>query len=140
MSLRKLIKVKIFLISYDSNGDMFFDSVMTLCLVIVECNPETKTGVQELQDKIDNAKSATIDNDKSKMLEYVASTMIIISYQGEIHDELMKNTSNSLLIVPNKKFHQCFNLEMMGWKGGTETCTHDELMEASKTIHNNMIT
>ena len=139
-SLNKLMTVKKFFAWHDSNGDMFFDGVMMLCLVMVECNPETKVGVQVLRDKISNTKSAMFDHDISRMMEHIASTMILITDQGETHDNLMKDSFNALLTVPNTEFHQCFSLEMMGWQGGTKVYTYEDLAEMAKTIYNNMVT
>ena len=66
--------------------------------------------------------------------------MILITDQGETHDNLMKDSFNALLNVPNTEFHQYFSLEMMGWQGGTKVHTYEDLAEMAKTIYNNMIT
>ena len=81
-----------------------------LHLEIVECNPETKVGSQVLRDKISNSKSAMFDNDVSKMMEHIASTMILVTDQGETHDNLMKDTFNALLTAPSKGIHRHFSL------------------------------
>ena len=44
---------------------MLFDEAMMMWLVMVECDPETKVGVQVLREKISNTKSAMFDNDVS---------------------------------------------------------------------------
>ena len=51
-SLYKLMTVKTFFDSHDSNGDMLSDGAMVLHLVMVERNPETKVGDQVFQEKI----------------------------------------------------------------------------------------
>ena len=67
-------------------------------------------------------------------MEHAASTMMIITYQDEIHDDLMKDAFNALLKVLNTDFHQCFSLEMMGWQGGTKVYTYEDVAEVAKTI------
>ena len=111
-----------------------------LHLVIVECNPETKVGVQALRCKISNSKSAMFDNCVSKMMEHIAITMMLITDQGETYDNLMKDTFNAFLTVLNTEFHPHFSLEMMEWQGGTNVCTYEDLAEVAKTIYNNMFT
>ena len=139
-SLNKLMIVENFFAWHDSNGDMFFDGVMMLYLVMVECNPETKVGVQVLRDKISNTKSAMFDHDAPRMMEHIASAMILITDQGETHDNPMKDYFNALLTVPNTEFHQYFSLEMMGWQGGTKVYAYEDLAEMAKTIYNNVVT
>ena len=102
--------------------------------------PETKVGVQVLRDKISNTKSVMFDNDVSRMMEHIASTMILITDQGETHDDLMKDSFNALLTVHNTEFHQHFSLEMMEWQGGTKVYTYEDLAKMAKTIYNNMVT
>jgi len=80
------------------------------------------------------------DNDASRMTEHVASTMILITDQGETHNKSMKDSFNAFLTVPNADFHQHFSLEMMGWQGGTKACTYEDLAKMAKTICNNVVT
>ena len=99
---------------HDSNGNALFDGIMTLCLAMVECDPETKVGTQVLRDKISNSKSDVLDNDVSKIIEHAASTMLLVADQGETHDNSMKDTFNALLTVLSTEFRQSFSLETMG--------------------------
>ena len=86
-----------------------------VCLVIVECNPQTEVEVQVLRDRISRTKSIDLDNDVSKMLEHIASTIELITDQEETRDSLMKYTLNTLLTVPNAQNHQFFALEKLSW-------------------------
>ena len=45
-SLQKIITVKKFFTWHDSNGDMLFDSIMMLYVVMIECESETKVWIQ----------------------------------------------------------------------------------------------
>ena len=56
-----------------------------LHLTTVECEPVTNVGIQVLWYKITSAKAEILDNNASKILEHVASTMILITDQGETH-------------------------------------------------------
>ena len=59
----------------DSNSDSFHDGVMIACIVVLECNPETKVGVQILRSQITGAKSSMFSNNVPDMLEHIASTI-----------------------------------------------------------------
>ena len=104
---------------FDSNGDNVHGGVMMSFLLILECNPETKVGVQVLRNLITNAKSSAFDNNISNMLDHVASTMSRIRDLGETHDNLMKDAFEALPTAPNSECHQYFSLQKLGWQGGT---------------------
>ena len=85
---------------------MLFDGTMVLCLAMVKNDCETKIGTRVLRYNVSNSKSTVFKNDTSKIIEYITSTMIIITDQGETHDNLMKETFNAFLMVPRTEFHQ----------------------------------
>ena len=51
----------------------------------------------------------------SYTLEDIASAMTNIKDLGENHDELMKDTLDTLLAAPNTEFHQFLPLEKISW-------------------------
>ena len=46
-----------------------------------------------------------LNNDVSKILERIASTMMLVTDQGETHDNFMKDALNDFYTVPNTKCH-----------------------------------
>ena len=116
------------------------DCAMMLHLVIVECNPEMKFGIQVLWDEIPNSKSVMFDNGVSKIMEQKASTTILIADQVETHDDSMKENVNDLLMVPSTEFYQHLGFETMGCQRGTIVCTCEDLAEVAKTIFNDVVT
>ena len=138
-SINRLMTQKAAFTWFDSNGDTMHDGVMMAYLIVVECNPETKVGVQILRDSISNAKSSLFAHDVSDMLEHIASTMTNVTDLGETHENLMKDTFDALLTAPNTEFHQRFSLQKLSWQGGTKQFTCDELAHLAKTIYNNVV-
>ena len=65
--------------------------------------------------------------------------MELITDQEESHDNLMKDTFDALLTVPNTQFNQYFALEKLSWQGGTKSYTYETLADLAKSIYNNMI-
>ena len=80
-----------------------------------------------------------LDNNASKTTERASSTMILVTDQGEPHDDLLNNAFNALLTVPGKEFYHNFSLEMMVWHRGTKVYAFKDLFEAAKTIYNNWV-
>ena len=94
---------------HDPNtGEIFFDGLMIVFLIMTTCDPDTKVGVQALCDKITNTKSATFQHNVPNMLAHVKSTMDLIEEMGETYDILLKNVFDTLLSAPNTIFHQFF--------------------------------
>ena len=87
-----------------------------------------------------SAKALALNENIPEMLEYIASVMDGIREMDETHDNLMKNTFDALLTVPNAMFRQLFQLEKMSWQGGTKTHDFDQLSTVAKSIYNKMIT
>ena len=103
------------------------------------CNPETKVGVQSLQDKIIGTKSATLRYNIPDMLEHIKSTMDLIKDMSETHDNLLKDTSGALLIAPNTHFTQFFEYEKILWEA-RKHYNYNTLDSMAKTVYNNMHT
>ena len=123
---------------YDPNtGEIFFDGLMIVYIIMTTCNPDTKVGVQVLRDKIISTKSATFKHNIPNMLSHIKSTMDLIEEMGETYDSLLKNTFDALLSAPNTTFHQFFVQEKLHWEAG-KSHTFDKLDSIAKTMHNNM--
>ena len=57
----------------------------------------------------------------------------------ETHDNLLKDTFDDLLTVPNTICRNYFELENVSWQGGTKTYTYDQLAEVAETTHNDVV-
>ena len=75
--------------------------MMTACFIVLECNLETKVGVQVFWSKITGTKSSMFSNNIPDMLDRIASAMDAILEMGETYDNLLKDTFDALLTVPN---------------------------------------
>ena len=93
---------------FDSNGDTMHDVVIIACLIVAECNSETKVGVQVLRDSMSNSKSSLFGHNISDMLELIASTITNIADLGKTHDNLMKDTFDALLTFPKHGISSIF--------------------------------
>ena len=124
---------------FDRNDVSFHNGAMMACLVALECNSETKVGVQVLRSKITGTKSSMFSNNTPDTLECISSTIDAILEIGETHGNLLKDTFDELLTAPNTTCRQHFELEKMSWQGGTKTHTCDQLAEVSKTMCNYVV-
>ena len=124
-SINKLMTQKKTLTWFDSNSESVLDDEMIVYLISAEHNPETKVCMQVLRNAISSTKSSLHDNNISDMLENVTSVMTRIRDLWETHDNLMKDTFESLLTATNTEFHQHFALQKLIWQGDTKTLTFE---------------
>ena len=61
-----------------STGEIFFDGLMIVHIMMITCDPETKVSVQVPRDKITCTKSATFQHDIPNMLAHIKSVMDLI--------------------------------------------------------------
>ena len=101
MSWNKMMTMKDCFSWTDANGDMYYNGVMILFLVMDIVNPTTKVGVQNLRNKIEKGNSALFRHDISEMLKYIKSQYYLIMEIGETHYNLLINTFDAILSALN---------------------------------------
>ena len=74
-SITKLMTMKRHFTWLDSNSDSYYDGTMMAHLIVLERNPETKVGVQDLRSKISSTKSSMFRNNVPDMLEHMVSVI-----------------------------------------------------------------
>ena len=67
---------------------IFYEEIMSLWLTEETCSPDTKVGVQVLQNKIQNTSSSLFQQITPKILKHAKSTMIQIKGIYKTHDYL----------------------------------------------------
>ena len=124
---------------FEQTGEVFYEGGTMMKLIMDTCNPQTKVGVQNLRDKIAQAKSADFGHDVGKMMTYIKEQMTLIHEMRETHDSLLKDSFNAILTVPNSEFTRFFSLKRTAWQSEEETFTFDKLSAMAKTVYNNMV-
>ena len=88
----------------DSHGDEFYDGCLLIKLIMDIGNPNVTVGLQVLRNKVSNTNSAKFNNEITKMLKYLKTTMDLIRDLGETPDNLLEDTFNALISAPNSSF------------------------------------
>ena len=123
----------------DANGQFFDDGPTMLKLLMDECNPSIRVGVESLKLKIENTRLQQHNNDVSKCMQSIQTNYRLILEAEGTHDNLIRDVFNALLSSNNTNFHNYFNLEKMKWQSGKEY-KYEELCKSACDIYTNMKT
>ena len=101
-------------------GQFFDDGPTMLKLLIDECNPSIRVGVESLKLKIESTRLQQHNNDASKCVQSIQTNCRLMLEAEGAHDNLTRDIFNALLSSNNTNFHNYFNLEKMKWQSGKE--------------------
>ena len=121
----------------DANGQYFDDSPTMLKILLDDCNPSTRVGVEDLKKKIEGARLANFKHNVSKCMDYIKSNYKLILEAEATHDNIVRDIFNALLSTNNSNFHNYFSMERIRWEQGADY-RYDVLCESATAIYNNM--
>jgi hypothetical protein len=122
-----------------SDGEIYYDGVTMLQILIEKVNPTTRVGVVDLKDKIRNAKMANYSHNVREMTDKLQSYYNDILRKGRTHEDFVLDLFNALGSGKNDVFCDFIQRKKDEWDTGVDI-EADQLIKDALAKYNNMVT
>ena len=121
-----------------SAGEVLYDGVTMLQVLIDIVKPSLRAGVADLKEKLRHSKLATFGYDVTKMTDKMESTYKEILTQGQTHEDYILDLFRALLTGKNEIFHRFIQDKEGEYETGLDL-TPEVLTQLATTRYNNMV-
>ncbi len=132
------LKLKSHLFTWRSTtGEVFYDGVVMLYLILTKVTPHVRVGVSDLKKKLRNARLPNFNHSVPELTDFMQSQYDEIVEKGRTHDDYVLDLFAALLSGKNDKFNTAIEAEQRRWERG-ETISHEDLIATAVSLYNNM--
>ena len=132
------LKLKSHLFTWRSaTGEVFYDGVVMLYLILTKVTPHVRVGVSDLKKKLRNARLPNFNHSVPELTDFMQSQYDEIIEKGRTHDDYVLDLFAALLSGKNDKFNTAIEAEQRRWERG-DTISHEDLIATAVSLYNNM--
>lgn len=121
-----------------STGEILYDGVTMLQLLVEIVKPSLRAGVADLKEKLRHSKLSTFGYDVTKMLDKMETTYQEITANEQTHEDYILDLFRALLTGKNEIFHRFIQDKEGEYDCGLDI-TPDTLITLATTRYNNMV-